>query len=194
MARKKKSKRVPTAVAVSLVAHAALVFTLIYFLRSPPAPKHGVISVEFIEPVRHEPKIPRFREKQPAKAETPKPAPAAPAQPTVSVPQPVGDPDARARETDAYIQNILDLINKRKTYPRDSIEREEEGRVVLGVSLSADGRVQEVHVEESSRFQRLDQAALKIISEISSFPPLPPMLEAPLHLHIPIVYHLESRR
>ncbi len=190
MARRKKPKRIPVALTLSLVAHGALVFTLIYFLRSPVTPKRGVISVEFIEPVRHEPHTPRFRDRA-----GPRPDPA----PQVTLPspttlEPVGDPTALARETDAYIQGVLQVINRRKTYPRESIEREEEGRVVLGVSVATDGRVVEVHVEESSGFQRLDQAALKIISEISAFPLLPSVVGAPLHLHIPIVYRLESRR
>lgn len=196
MARQKKSKRVPLALALSLIAHGLLVLVLIFFLRPVVAPKKGVISVDFIESYRHDvtpppsSSAPRFRPKMQNESTPPAVTP-----PEANASdQPAGDPSAQARETDAYIQEVLTIISRRKVYPRESLIREEEGRVVLGVSLDAGGKVIEVHVEESSRFARLDEAALNIITDIPAFPRLPAVVNAPLHLHIPIVYRMEVQR
>ncbi len=190
MARKKaRKKRIPIALFLSVVAHASLVLTLIYFVRTQTIPKKGIISIDFIETARHDSSVPHFRPRATIKPSV-LPSPAALPRPD----QPAGDPEARARETDAYIQAVLDLINRRKTYPRESLDREEEGRVLIGVSIDADGKILEAHIEDPSPFQRLDNAALKTVHDILSFPPLPPVIEAPLHLHIPILFRLEGQQ
>ena len=51
-------------------------------------------------------------------------------------------------------------VGVRVEYPYRSRVEGEEGRVVLRLSLSAEGRVSEARVAESSGFERLDRAAL----------------------------------
>ncbi len=51
----------------------------------------------------------------------------------------------------------------RPTYPRESREKGEEGKVVLDVVVSAEGRAEAVTIVESSGFERLDDAAKKAI-------------------------------
>ena len=55
------------------------------------------------------------------------------------------------------------LNNRAPVYPRASLRRHEEGKVVLELLVRADGTVGEVRVKESSGYQRLDQAALKAV-------------------------------
>lgn len=188
MARKKRRKRVPVALIVSVLTHGILILTLIFYARSRLAPaKRGVISVDFIESVHHETEPPSLRHKA-------KPVAKPEASKTLKPQGPAGDPEAVARETDSYIETILQIINQRKVYPRESLEREEEGRVVLGVSVAVDGKVLDVQIEESSPFQRLNASAVKTIFDIKAFPPLPSAVTPPLHLHIPLLYRLESNR
>ena len=55
------------------------------------------------------------------------------------------------------------LNNRAPVYPRASLRRHEEGKVVLKLLIRADGTVGEVWVKESSGHGRLDKAALKAI-------------------------------
>lgn len=185
MARKKKSKRFSVALVASLLFHFLLASFLIYKITSPPISKRGVIAVEFIESVRHEKVAPRFRERVP-----PRIRPKNDAESTAAPSASLEDLNRAAQENESYNQQVLLLALAKKFYPRESVKRGEEGRVVIGVSVSRDGSVLEAHVEESSRFPRLDAAALKVVSE-AAFPPLPDAMEAPKHLHIPFVFKLE---
>ena len=51
-------------------------------------------------------------------------------------------------------------LGVRVEYPYRSRVEGEEGRVVLKISLSSEGRASEVSVLESSGFERLDRAAV----------------------------------
>ena len=55
------------------------------------------------------------------------------------------------------------LNNRAPVYPRASLRRHEEGKVVLELLVRADGTVGEVRVKESSGYPRLDKAALKAV-------------------------------
>lgn len=83
----------------------------------------------------------------PPAASAPAPAPAMPAAPQVVLPS----SDAR------YLYRPLPV------YPRLSERRMEHGTVVLKVWVRADGTVDQVEVETSSGFPRLDRAALDVV-------------------------------
>lgn len=55
------------------------------------------------------------------------------------------------------------LNNRAPVYPRASLRRHEEGKVILELLVQADGTVGEIRVKESSGYQRLDQAAIKAV-------------------------------
>lgn len=59
----------------------------------------------------------------------------------------------------------VDYLGKRPSpeYPRMSQRRGEQGRVVVRVLISPEGRVIEASVRQSSGHDRLDQAALKAV-------------------------------
>lgn len=83
----------------------------------------------------------------PPATSAPTPAPATPAAPQVVLPS----SDAR------YLYRPLPV------YPRLSERRMEHGTVVLKVWVRADGSVDQVEVETSSGFPRLDRAALDVV-------------------------------
>lgn len=83
----------------------------------------------------------------PPAASAPAPAPVMPAAPQVVLPS----SDAR------YLYRPLPV------YPRLSERRMEHGTVVLKVWVRADGTVDQVEVETSSGFPRLDRAALDVV-------------------------------
>jgi periplasmic protein TonB len=59
---------------------------------------------------------------------------------------------------------------KRPEYPPRSVERREEGTTVLQVSVSADGKVLDSKIAESSGFDPLDQRALRAVSKCTFKP------------------------
>ncbi len=89
----------------------------------------------------------------PAKA-----APLAAPSSTPSTVPPSATPDNKPR-----MVSSVDYLGRRPmpVYPRGSQRRQEQGRVVVRVLISAQGSVLEVQVRSSSGFEGLDQAALK---------------------------------
>jgi len=82
------------------------------------------------------------------------PAPA-PAKPASAAPAPIVPPDFKAAQ----------LRNPGPAYPFLSRRAKEEGVVLLKVLVSTDGRAAKLEIEESSGFDRLDDAALKTVSK-----------------------------
>lgn len=61
----------------------------------------------------------------------------------------------------------MDFLGRRPspTYPRLSERRGEQGRVVLRVLISPEGQVAHVTVQNSSGYDRLDEAAIEAIQQ-----------------------------
>jgi len=55
-------------------------------------------------------------------------------------------------------------------YPRESREKGEEGRVVISLTIRADGMAADIKVAESSGYPRLDQAALEAVRNSTFIP------------------------
>jgi protein TonB len=82
-------------------------------------------------------------------------APPVPAQPAPAAPAPIVPPDFTAAQ----------LRNPGPAYPYLSRRAREEGVVLLKVLVGTDGRAARLEVEESSGFERLDEAALKTVGK-----------------------------
>lgn len=76
-----------------------------------------------------------------------------------------------------YARLISGRINRAKRYPSGSREHGEEGAVKVRFVVSAEGRVSEVRVANSSGFPALDEAAVNAVQNAAPFPPFPPELE-----------------
>lgn len=180
---------------LSAVVHALIYFFLYrtYSTARPLNTRKGVVSVEFVHSFSHK----SVEEKGDRKKVEPQNSVAA-------VPQNVepnlvgqkgveGDPAAQARETDAFIATVTALIAQHKIYPSEAIAREEEGRVILGLTVERDGLISSVQIEQPSPFELLNEAAIRSIHKIQRFPPVPDLISVPLHLHVPLVFRLETR-
>lgn len=94
------------------------------------------------------------------------PAPPEPPRPVVSAaPQPVAveAPPGPAPALDPPRADLAYLNNPPPAYPRASRRAGEQGRVMLRVRVTADGRAEEVEIEHSSGYPRLDEAALRAV-------------------------------
>ena len=183
-----RSRLLPWMLGLSVAVHIALIAGLWIRRQAHPASKHGVIAVEFIQEVRHEPAVSRQAVATQAKKADVKQK----AEEKHSTPEAVPfDKATVERETNAYIISIARLINEKKIYPREAVDREQEGRVVVGLTLNASGEKIQASIEEASSFQLLNDAALKTVDAVGKFPPVPPDVGLPLHLHIPLVFKVE---
>ncbi|MGE5197275.1 MAG: TonB family protein [Deltaproteobacteria bacterium] len=74
-------------------------------------------------------------------------------------------------------------------YPQAAKDAGFEGTVKLGLLLSYQGALLQAKIKESSGYQVLDDYTLKIVREITSYPPFPPSIESKeLWLDIPVSY------
>ncbi len=131
----------------------------------PPPPPPVVRKVEKPKP-RVKPK-PR---PQPEQAITPPtPAPAAEPEPVVEpTPPPVAAAPAPAAAPPAVVEPRYDaayLNNPKPRYPRVSRRLGEQGKVLLRVLVSADGKAKEVRLHRSSGYKRLDEAARDAVTQ-----------------------------
>lgn len=110
------------------------------------------------EPARDEP-----RNTQPANPQPPK--------------QTAAGPVARAtdRVVAEYIARLRKMIDDRKQYPPQSLRRNEEGTVVLRVTIASNGTMSNVAVVTKIT-SRLAAAATEAVRAAAPFPPLPPEL------------------
>lgn len=191
-----QSPRLWLAIGLSVAAHVSLATWLLSTRATVLThAKKGVVSVSFVEPVSHrattEARVNPSRSiKKSEPAELTPPPPAVEATPATS--QPTGDPQAVARESDLFISAVTRIIDQHKVYPREALAREEEGKVIVGLTLERSGQVVASQVEEPSPFSRLNEAALQTIKMVGQFPPVPSTIATPLHLHVPLVFKIEN--
>jgi TonB family protein len=86
---------------------------------------------------------------------------------------------------------VTALINQHKAFPPSAIDREEEGQVLIAVTIAKDGHILESKIESPSPFESLNQAALDAILAVGKFPELPDPTPEPIHLHVPLIFKIE---
>lgn len=101
-----------------------------------------------------------------------------------------GNPEAEA----SYAAIVLASLEKHKRYPRRSRRRREEAVILLFIAINADGEVLEVRLEEPSRFDRLNDAALAMVERANPLPPIPSDLaRSRLELLVPVQFFMNRR-
>jgi protein TonB len=82
--------------------------------------------------------------------------------------------------------HIKDNIQNKISYPRLARKMGWEGKVIVSFVVGKDGKIQEVHIVESSGFAALDKNAIATIRKAAPFP-CPP---ASAELVVPVIYRL----
>lgn len=183
------SRSLVVTLALSILIHILLGAYFWSTRQSASAMKHGSIAVDLIQSVSSEQFVdPHNHPGRKAKRQEKKNA--ASASPPVN--QPAGDPNGSAKESDLYIALISKLINARKIYPSSAVEREEEGRVVIGVTLDREGHIVDSKIETGAPFESLNKAALETIKSVGQFPPIPAEVPDPIHLHVPLIFKVDK--
>lgn len=120
-----------------------------------------------------------------------------------STPAPVEQPETRiavppvqmpsvslpAKKMDAGVPANY-LINPKPAYPLEARRRREEGLVVLSVQVDRDGFPSRIQVVQSSKFERLDAAAVEAVSQWRFTPARIGSLAVSSQIEVPIRFRL----
>lgn len=191
---------------VEMVVPAVLLSEMV----APPAPRTAA-PAPLPQPAPPEPvrKVAEPKKPAPAPQPTPRPvakaeAPPSPPAPTgvteaqaaaapVAAPQPAAAPVAAAAAVQKIELPSSDahyLQNPRPHYPPMSERLNEQGRVVVDVLITADGRPQDPRVKVSSGFERLDRAAIEHVMRCRFVPGKVNGVPAAMRYDAPVKYEL----
>lgn len=93
----------------------------------------------------------------------------------------------------SFERSLSDLIRRHEHYPDRARRQRWEGTAVVGVSLSAEGRVTDIDLLESSGRKILDEAALGMVRRASPLPRAPEGLRGKERIvRVPIVFKLQD--
>jgi periplasmic protein TonB len=74
---------------------------------------------------------------------------------------------------DDYLDRLRRWLARYRHYPEAAKKAQEQGQLVVSFTILRDGTVIDPHIERSSGFPLLDEAALKMLHDASPVPPLP---------------------
>lgn len=179
-----------TAVEVSLVANAAP-----EPLPAPEPPPPEQISPPEPPPPKTDPLPEPTRE--PAPQITPKPEPhPEPSKPRVRTapanvtPAGTANPTAPSKATPTT--GARPRFNPKPAYPAEARQLRQQGRVILAVQVSADGRAASVSLARSSGFPLLDAAAVEGVRRWTFVPAQAAGLATPSRVEVPVVFALSQ--
>lgn len=101
------------------------------------------------------------------------------------------DPSLKDALENEYLAKIRMLIEKNKIYPKSAKRLNQMGKVHVCFVVSKDGQIKNVRIVKKSSFEKLDEAAIEILTKISNFEPIPEKLNKnSWEITVPIVYQI----
>lgn len=126
-------------------------------------------------------------------AKAPAPAPAAPA---VTTPAQTAASDDAARLEglrNIYRANMLRLTYRHVIYPASALSKNQEGTVIMRVTVNRAGKVTNISNDKLSEFVALNKAAEKAVKKASPFPAVPAQLPGDkFEFSIPVKFRIPS--
>jgi protein TonB len=98
-----------------------------------------------------------------------------------------------ADERQLYLVDMIRRIQKARTYPRESLLREEEGQVLVELTIAQDGAIANLQLLKASPFDALNRSAVDSIRRAGPFAPLPSAWSRAIRVRVPVLYSLERR-
>ncbi|MFN7685118.1 MAG: energy transducer TonB [Oligoflexia bacterium] len=95
-------------------------------------------------------------------------------------------------EKSRYILTVLQRLDAVKKYPRESLLREEEGKVTLTLVIATDGTIQSYEITRPSHFLALNRATLEAAARIGKLAPLPSLWARSIRLPVTLSYKTEQ--
>lgn len=90
---------------------------------------------------------------------------------------------------------VVNHLNKFKKYPKSSLINEEEGKVVISVKIDQNGNVLSANFKKPSKFESLNNEALKLFKDASPLPKPPQSVmngKNSIILNMPIEYDIKK--
>jgi len=119
------------------------------------------------------------------------------ASPQVAAPsggsQLIGEPNGTGSRTpiSEYLVGLRAYFDERKVYPPMSRRMGETGKVLVSLEVLRNGTIQDVKLKSGSRFSRLNEAALKTVSDVKKYKPLPDSIDGEkISVVVPIEFTL----
>lgn len=198
--------------AAVVLAHVSAIGWLFMTPEAPPAPDAGAMQMVFIAPPQEEstPPPPQPKVEQPPILATKRQVQAAPEAPVIP-PEPVENaPEQKVTEEAAPPSQPAAPVapaapveipvnvraayanNPQPSYPQASRRLREQGMARLRVLVGGDGRVQQIALESSSGFSRLDSAAMAAVRDWKFAPHRRGDLAVASWVIVPINFKLEN--
>jgi len=90
-----------------------------------------------------------------------------------------------------YLNRLRNLIEDKKIYPNSAKRLKQQGRVIVSFLITKEGTFKNISLKDSSKFKKLNKAALELLNNISRFEPIPDELEKNKWvIEIPINYKI----
>lgn len=195
-----RASRVQQGLTISLLAHALLLLAASLLLNertTPPVPIEPSVALEFTRP-DHSAAISATDPLESVLHQLPPPIVARSAAPPLHVPRPaaaqqvpVQQAAAAAPVAGTAARPVTGMESDLPpTYPETARRRGQQGRVVVRVNVSADGRPLSVSIEQGSGYASLDEAAVNAVEHWRFVPATRDGASVPATAEVPIRFKL----
>lgn len=102
-----------------------------------------------------------------------------------------GSGEGSADPLKIYGSRVAELLNQNKIYPAMARRLEQQGRVLLKITVDKSGKLLDLKMLKESPFGSLNEAALQMVKKVDQFPPLPKELSHEVvTFNVPVEYKL----
>ena len=92
---------------------------------------------------------------------------------------------------DAYLSKVKAKIEKNKDYPKIAKKLNQTGKVLVSFDILKDGKVINIRIIQNSKFEKLDEASVELLTNIGFFEAIPSELNKTVwNIQIPINYQI----
>jgi len=92
----------------------------------------------------------------------------------------------------SYLSKVQEKVEKYKEYPKNAERLHQTGKVEVSFDILKSGHIQNVKIVKNSKFEKLDEATLKLLLKIAAFDPIPDDLDRTVwNITIPVAYDIQ---
>lgn len=85
---------------------------------------------------------------------------------------------------------IYEELSQHFVYPKLAQKRNWQGKVLLSLRISANGKINDIQINQSSGYSILDQAAINSLIKMGNLPQIASWLPYEVNLKLPVIYQL----
>ena len=90
-----------------------------------------------------------------------------------------------------YLAKVKNKIEKNKVYPKVAKRLNQTGKVIVSFDILKDGKITNIKIIDKSKFEKLDEASIELLTNIGFFEAIPNELNKTVwNIQIPINYQI----